>query len=246
MPCIHPLHLHKGQWCVSAPILCRCAWKSLSKSSHCDLFGRLGCTARLSSSLSIMIRGGLGGISPLPCPCCFLRKLASLWRLWLCISRLCQRFSRLSTMLGYMAEIQLAAGRPSVTSQPGVPLGSKDTLNSSVCQCLRCGWRCFVDRGAHGAGEWLPSLQLFLSEYKHGDCVRSIDTFGLMAVWTIVVQSGTVIGHKCTKHFVRNIICKSTITHMVTLGSSPCAHHQGVLGSGFMASPVLKLGIRWG
>jgi len=138
-----------------------------------------------------------------------------------------------------MAEIQLAAGRPSVTSQPGVPLGSKGTLNSSVSQCRRCGWWCFSYPGAHGAGEWLPLLRLFLSEYKHGDCVRSIDTFGLM-VWTIVVQSGTEIGHKCTKNFVWNIICKSTITHMVTLGSSPCAHHQGVLRSGFMASPFLN------
>jgi hypothetical protein len=72
MPCVHPLHLHKGQWCVSAPILCRCAWKLLPKSSHYDLFGRLGFTARLSSSLSIMIRGGLGDISPLRRPCCFL------------------------------------------------------------------------------------------------------------------------------------------------------------------------------
>jgi hypothetical protein len=60
MSCVHPLHLHKGQWCVSAPILCRFAWKSFPKSSHCDLFGRLGCAARLSSNLSILIRGGLG------------------------------------------------------------------------------------------------------------------------------------------------------------------------------------------
>lgn len=125
MPCVHPLHLHKGHWCVSAPILCRCAWKSLPKSSHCDLLGRLGCTAGLSSSLSILIRGGLVGISPLRRTCCFLRKLASLWHLLLCISRLCQRFSLLNTMLWHMAGIQLAAGRPSVTSQPGVPLGTQ-------------------------------------------------------------------------------------------------------------------------
>jgi hypothetical protein len=125
MPCVHPLHLHKGHWCVSAPILCRCAWKSLPKSSHCDLFGRFGCTARLSSNLSVLIRVGLGGFSPLRCPCWFLRKLASLWRLWLCISHLCQRFSLLNIMLWYMAGIQLAEGRPSVTSQPGVPLGTQ-------------------------------------------------------------------------------------------------------------------------
>ena len=27
---------------------------------------------------------------------------------------------------------------------------------------------------------------------------------------------------------------------MMTLGSSPCAHHQGVLGSGFMLHPLLN------
>lgn len=122
----------------------------------------------------------------------------------------------------------------------------KGTLNSAVSQCQSCGWRRFADRGARRAGEWLPSLRLFLSEYKHGDCMRSTGTFGLMAAWTIVVQPGIEIGHKFTKSFVWNIIYKSAVTHMVTLGSSPCAHHQGLLGSGFMASSVLKLGIRWG
>lgn len=50
----------------------------------------------------------------------------------------------------------------------------------------------------------------------------------------------------CQKKFIRNIIYKSTITNMVTLGSSSCAHHQGVLGSGFMAWHILKFSIRWG
>jgi len=186
---------------MSALSLCRCAWKSVPKSSHCDLFGRLGCTARLSSSLSILIRGGLGGFSPLLRARCFLWKPASLRRLWLCIFCLCQRFSLLNTILCYMAGIQLAAGCPSVTSQPVVPL--KGTLNSAVSQCQRCGWRRFADRGARRAGEWLPSLRLFLSGYKHGDCMRSIGTFGLMAAWTIVVKSGIEIGHKFTKNLFK-------------------------------------------
>jgi len=246
MPCVHPLHLHKGQCCVSAPILCRFAWKSLPKSSHCDLFGRLGCTAKLSSSLSILIRGGLGGFSLLRLPCCFLLKLASLWRLWPCIFRLCQRFSLLNTILWYVVGInwrQAVHRSPASRECLSVRKGS---LNSAVSQCQRCGWRRFADRGARGAGEWLPSLRLFLSEYKHGDCMRSRGTFGLMAAWSIVVQSGIEIGHKFTKKFVRNIIYKSTIMHMLTLGSSPCAHYQGVLGNGFMTSPIPKLGIRWG
>jgi hypothetical protein len=126
------------------------------------------------------------------------------------------------------------------------PSVRKGTFSTAVNQRQRCGWRRFADWCARGAGEWSPSLRLFLLEYKYGDCMRSIGTFGLMAAWTKVVQSVIEIGHKFTKNVVWNIIYNSTITHVLTVGSFSCAHHQGVLGSGFMAPPVLKLGIRWG
>ena len=222
-----------------------CAWKSLPKRSHCDLFGRLGCTSRLFSNLSI--RGGLGGFSPLRCSCCFLRKLASLWHLWLCVSRLCQRFSLLNTMLWNMAGIQLQKGRPSVPSQSGVPFGTQGYSQFSSESVPKVCMKMF--RRSRCSRIWR------MASFTTTIYVR-VETWWLHGVCGYFWSDGS-LNHSCTmrhgdwsricqKKFIRNIIYKSTITNMVTLGSSSCAHHQGVLGSGFMASHILKFSIRWG